>query len=89
MIALIHTIFHAFILTMSELLATRSNVCKCFIIEVEILQVCTAEYDNCRLNLTRDIFIYARQLAWCSNQISASVSDKWSFRTLLEEGPIL
>ena len=34
------------------------------------------EYDNCRLSLTHDIFIYAEQLAWCSNQIFASVSDK-------------
>ena len=89
MIALIHTIFHAFIFTMSEFIATRSNGCKCFISDVENLHVCTDEYDNCRLSLTHDIFIYAEQLAWCSNQIFASVIDKWSFMTLLEAGPIL
>ena len=89
MIALIHTIFHAFIFTMSELLATRSDGCKCFINDVENLHVCTDEYDNCRFSPTHDIFIYAEQLAWCSNQIFASVSDKWSFMTLLEAGPIL
>lgn len=76
MIALIHTIFHAFISTMSDLLATRSDRCKCFISDVENLHVCTDEYDNCRLSLTHDIFIYAEQLAWCSNQIFASVSDR-------------